>query len=223
MKYVQKLQILFTESANKDNALPMEKYMRNQFIFHGIKTPLRRKLMRQFFKETEIHKEAFQAEFVRSLWQLDEREYQYAAMDYIALSLEKLNQSDIELIEELITLKSWWDTVDMLAPKAVGTIASRFPEIIPMTIEQWANGENMWLQRGAILFQLKYKADTDAELLYRYIRSNATSKEFFIQKAIGWALREYSKTNSESVQKFIESNQLAKLSVREGSKYLHSK
>lgn len=223
MNYIQQLQAIFIEHRNKENAFHMEKYMRNQFSFLGIKTPLRRKLMRQFFNESTIRKDTFQVAFVRSLWQLDEREYQYAAMDYIAVSLEKLNQSDIELMEELITLKSWWDTVDMLAPKAVGTIATKFPEVIPATIEQWVMSESIWLRRSAILFQLKYKDDTDGDLLYRYIRMNAKSKEFFIQKAIGWALREYSKTNPESVQKFIENNQLAKLSVREGSKYLNRK
>jgi 3-methyladenine DNA glycosylase AlkD len=123
-------------------------------------------------------------------------------------------------MEQLITTKSWWDTVDAIAPKAVGKIADKFPEVVPETIDGWATHDYMWLKRAAILFQLKYKQKTDEELLYQYIRQNAASKEFFIQKAIGWALREYSKTNPASVKKFIEGQPLAPLSVREGSKYL---
>jgi 3-methyladenine DNA glycosylase AlkD len=93
--------------------------------------------------------------------------------------------------------------------------------VIKERIDGWASGNNMWLRRTAILFQLKYKDHTDEELLYRYILQNNESREFFIQKAIGWALREYSKTNHASVKLFIDSNLLAKLSVREGSKYLN--
>ncbi|MEN2766316.1 DNA alkylation repair protein [Ornithinibacillus sp. 16A2E] len=94
------------------------------------------------------------------------------------------------------------------------------PEVIQEKIEKWSTDSNMWLRRTSILFQLKYKKYTNEQLLYTYIRRNANSREFFIQKAIGWALREYSKTNPESVKNFIAENELAKLSVREGSKYL---
>ncbi|MFL6556402.1 MAG: DNA alkylation repair protein, partial [Bacillus sp. (in: firmicutes)] len=113
-----------------------------------------------------------------------------------------------------------WDTVDAIAPKPVGKIAERFPELVAETIDGWAINDYLWLRRAAILFQLKYKQNTNEELLYQYIRQNADSKEFFIQKAIGWALREYSKTNPASVKKFIDGTQLAPLSIREGSKYL---
>lgn len=220
MSYIEKMQAILTAHANDENAFHMEKYMRNQFMFLGIKTPLRKNLTQQFFKETKIKEEDFQPEFVRSLWQSIEREYQYVAMDYIGLSLKKLRKEDLFLLEELITTKSWWDTADMLAQKAVGKIASDHPEVISEIIEEWNKSENMWLQRSALLFQLKYKEHTDEKLLYRFINDHASSKEFFIQKAIGWVLREYSKTNPDSVKQFISRNQLAKLSVREGSKYL---
>lgn len=220
MSYIEKMQAILTAHANDENAFHMEKYMRNQFMFLGIKTPLRKNLTQQFFKETKIKEEDFQPEFVRSLWQSIEREYQYVAMDYIGLSLKKLRKEDLFLLEELITTKSWWDTADMLAQKAVGKIASEHPEVISEIIEKWNESENMWLQRSALLFQLKYKEHTDEKLLYRFINDHASSKEFFIQKAIGWVLREYSKTNPDSVKQFISRNQLAKLSVREGSKYL---
>ena len=220
MSYIERIQQLFTEHQNEENAIPMKKYMRNRFPFLGIKTPLRKTLMRQFLKESGMREEPLQTEFVRSLWQLPEREYQYAAMDYLHVSLKKLHKNDLNLMEELMTTKSWWDTVDMLAQKEVGEIAKRFPVVIDEYIESWNTSENIWLQRSSLLFQLKYKGQTDEDLLYRYIRNLADSREFFIQKAIGWVLREYSKTNPESVRIFINNHRLAPLSVREGSKYL---
>ena len=108
----------------------------------------------------------------------------------------------------------------MLASKPVGMIANSHPEVIKETIDDWAYGDHLWLRRSAILFQLKYKDQTNEELLYRYIEQNAESKEFFIQKVIGWVLREYSKLNPTSVKQFIETHSLSALSVREGSKYL---
>lgn len=212
--------LLFEENRNAENALPMQKYMKNHFPFLGIKTPRRRGLMREFYQQSGILKQDFQEDFVSKLWALEEREYQYAALDYMERSLKKLDKSHLPFCERLIMTKSWWDTVDMLAPKPVGTIAAKFPEVIPETIDSWAQGYHLWLTRAAILFQLKYKEKTDEELLFRYILQNTESNEFFIQKAAGWALREYSKTNPGSVKRFIESHDLPKLSVREGSKYL---
>ncbi|MFJ5717086.1 DNA alkylation repair protein [Neobacillus sp. NPDC093127] len=217
---VDLLSELFIENRHDAEAEPMKKYMKSHFEFLGIKSPLRKELEKQFFKETGILKEPFNKEFVMALWEKEEREYQYTALTYLEKSLNKLEKSDLPFMEKLITTKSWWDTVDAIAPKPVGKIAEKFPEVIAETINGWAVHENMWLRRAALLFQLKYKGKTNDALLYHYIRQNADSKEFFIQKAIGWALREYSKTNPASVKKFIEALPLAPLSVREGSKYL---
>jgi len=211
---------LFEANRNEANAGPMEKYMKNHFPYLGIKKPQRSQLEKQFFQETGLLKEPFNQKFIGELWTKDEREYQYTALVYLEKSLNKLEKTDLPFMEELIKTKSWWDTVDAIAPKPVGKIAEKFPEVVAETIDGWAIHEYLWLRRAALLFQLKYKGNTDEELLYQYIRLNAGSKEFFIQKAIGWALREYSKTNSASVKKFIEATKLAPLSVREGSKYL---
>lgn len=217
---IAKLTKLFEENRNEANAGPMEKYMKDQFPFLGIKTPLRRELEKRFFNETGILKDPFNQEFVSGLWEKNEREYQYMALDYLEKSLKKLEKSDLPFLESLLTTKSWWDTVDALAPKPVGQIAQKYPEVIGETIENWANHDNLWLRRAAILFQLKYKQETNEEILFQYILKNADSKEFFIQKAIGWALREYSKTDPASVKGFIGNSLLAPLSIREGSKYL---
>jgi 3-methyladenine DNA glycosylase AlkD len=188
------LEDMLRARGNKDHAEQMSRYMKGHFQFFGIKTPERR--------------------------EKPEREFQMAAIDYIEKYLKKLGKEDIYLMEKLITTKSWWDSVDTLAQKPVGTIVFKHRELIPELVEKWAVSENMWLRRTAIIFQLKYKSETDEALLYRYITLNAGSKEFFIQKGIGWALREYSKTCPECVKAFIQTHSLAPLSVREGSKYL---
>ncbi|MEH7333276.1 DNA alkylation repair protein [Neobacillus drentensis] len=211
---------LFEKNRNEINAGPMESYMKGHFPFLGIKSPLRKELEKQFFKESGILKETFNRDFVSELWDKPEREYQYTALTYIEKSLNKLEKQDLEFMKRLIMTKSWWDTVDAISPKAVGKIAQEYPEVVEETLNDWAEHDYMWLRRAAILFQLKYKEKTNEELLYRYIELNAESKEFFIQKAVGWALREYSKSNPASVKAFIEGHRLAPLSVREGSKYV---
>lgn len=210
---------LFEGNRNEENSGPMKKYMKDHFPFLGIKSPLRKELEKQFFKETEILKRPFNQDFVISLWEKDEREYQYTAITYTGKFIKKLPKDVIQFLGGLITTKSWWDSVDSIAPLA-GELAKKYPELINENINQWSVDDNFWLQRTSILFQLKYKDQTNEALLYDYIVKNADSKEFFIQKAIGWALREYSKTNPVSVKEFIRDNQLAPLSIREGSKYL---
>ncbi|NRD77246.1 DNA alkylation repair protein [Bacillus sp. BRMEA1] len=217
---IQLISELFEQNRNEANAGPMENYMKGHFPFLGIKTPQRRELVKQFFQETGILKEPFNQDFVWQLWEKSEREYQYVALDYMEKSLKKLQKADMPFMEKLIITKSWWDTVDAIAPKPVGAIAQHYPEVIEEIINGWASNDHMWLRRAAILFQLKYKDKTNEDLLSYYIKQNADSKEFFIQKAIGWALREYSKTNPLSVKKLISETRLAPLSVREGSKYL---
>jgi 3-methyladenine DNA glycosylase AlkD len=181
----------FYQNQNKENALYMQKYMKNKFPFLGIKTPKRKELMKVFYQETGILKKPIDREFVLALWNKDEREFQYAALQYIERSLKKFDRADLPLMEQLITTKSWWDTVDLLASKAVGKIAKDHPSVIEESIEGWAYGNNLWLKRTAILFQLKYKENTDKDLLYRFIKQNAECK-----------------------------NSLAALSVREGGKYI---
>ncbi len=218
--HIEFIKRLLEEHRNIDQAIPMAQYMKNQFPFLGIKKPVRQPILKNFYNQSGILKEPFQEEFIYELWDQPEREYQYVALEYIAKLAKSLNKEHIALMATLITTKSWWDTVDTLAAHPVGKIAIQSPELIPTIIAGWSEHENMWLRRTAILFQLRYKEATNEEILYRYILANADSKEFFIQKAIGWALREYSKTNQASVRQFISTNTLKPLSVREGSKYI---
>lgn len=209
---------MFYENKIEENAVHMAAYMKNKFSFLGISRPKRNELQKTFLKEAKKGK-FVDWEFIFKCWDLPEREFQYLAMDYIVTLQKYLLENDIEKIEKLITNKSWWDTVDVLAGKIAGQFFSRFPRLIDKYILEWSVSENIWLKRTAILFQLKYKEKTDIQLLKKVILQNKDTKEFFINKAIGWALREYSKTNKKWVRSFIANNSLHSLSVREGSKY----
>jgi 3-methyladenine DNA glycosylase AlkD len=154
------------------------------------------------------------------MWALPEREYQYTAIGLLQGCQKKLVPGHVPLLEYLIVNKSWWDTVDGLAAHQVGRLFTAFPHIRDEHIGRWRRSDNIWLRRTAILFQLDYKAQTDEALLFDIIRENLDSKEFFIQKAIGWVLREYSKTNAESVVKFVNHTALPPLSHREALKWL---
>ncbi|OIJ22526.1 DNA alkylation repair protein [Anaerobacillus alkalidiazotrophicus] len=211
---------VFEESRNDQNAILMKRYMKNKFEFLGIKAPERREIMRPLMKEAKKFPREQMVEFVKRLWDLSEREYQYFALDYLEKNIKVLVEEDIQFLEYLIKTKSWWDTVDILASKCVGYHFTKYPNLITEYGVRWAVSENIWLRRTAILFQLKYKEKTDKELLFQIIEKNAHDDEFFIQKGIGWALREYSKTNKEEVAAFINSHPLSNLSKREGKKYL---
>ncbi|OCA82319.1 DNA alkylation repair protein [Bacillus sp. FJAT-27225] len=219
MDELKEIRALFEKHRNPVNAENMKKYMKDLFPFLGLKMPERKMLEREFYTKTGLLKRPFNRSFVEELWKLPEREYQYVALGYIEKFCKRLGTESLPLLTWMLTEKSWWDTVDALATKPVGMLAKQYPEI-QSVMDDWAKSENMWLRRTAILHQLKYKNETDEQRLYTYISQNAYSKEFFIQKAIGWALREYSKSNPESVKKFILSTELASLSRREGSKYL---
>jgi 3-methyladenine DNA glycosylase AlkD len=141
-------------------------------------------------------------------------------MDYLVKVKKQLQKEDITFIEELITTKSWWDSVDLIASHLVGEICKMYPELVYEHILKWSIDENMWLRRTSILYQLKYKENLDTEILEKVIKVNINDENFFIRKAIGWALREYSKTNKEWVGNFLNNNKLSSLSIKEASKYL---
>ncbi|MGE6204914.1 DNA alkylation repair protein [Guptibacillus hwajinpoensis] len=205
---------------NPEQAKKMEKYMRNQFPFLGIKTPERRKAVINALKMHGNPDLDTPKELLEKLWALPEREYQNAALDLLD-RVKRFPKDYIDLIEQLIVTKSWWDTVDGLAVHSAGVYFQQFPDQIAPITEEWVNSPNLWLNRSALLFQLSYKDSTDIDRLKRYILLHKDSNEFFIQKAIGWSLREYSKTDPETVKTFIEHQTLPPLSKREASKYIH--
>ncbi|UBF26323.1 DNA alkylation repair protein [Kovacikia minuta CCNUW1] len=220
LSLVQRITSEYEAHRNPEKAVKMAAYMKNLFPFLGIQTPEREALSKPIWAEiTPFVTEPWLVEVALLLWEKDQREYQYAALSLLSKQVKLLSPVAMPAIEHLITHKSWWDTVDTIASRLVGSLVFRFPELLP-TLEQYSTHDNLWLRRTAILHQLSYKQNTDAERLWRYCTLNADSKEFFIQKAIGWALREYSKTNRNAVVEYIQRNEhrLSNLSKREGLK-----
>ena len=204
---------------NEEQARQMSKYMLNKFEYIGIKTPERRKIFKNFFKEYK-NEEKIDWEFVNKCWENKHREFQYIAADYLKNMKDKLTIDDIPKLKQLILKKSWWDTIDNL-DMTIGTLALKDSNVNKILLE-WSLDENIWLKRIAIDHQLLRKEKTNTELLEKILKNNLGQTEFFINKAIGWALRDYSKTNPEWVKNFIEKNRenMAKLSIKEASKYL---
>ena len=204
--------------AKPDDAVAMKAYMKNKFEFLGVKTPARRKLVKAFFKQQTDSD--IDWNFINEAWNNPYRELQYAALDYLEIRKKLLTPSDLPRLKKLAQIKSWWDTIDFL-DRLVGSIIARFPETKEIILA-WSRDEDIWLRRLAIDHQLLRKEETDTELLEKILVNNLGQTEFFINKAIGWALRDYSKTNPDWVRDFIERHQteMAALSIREGSKYL---
>ena len=226
MQYIKLLTTLFEANANATEAVAMEKYMRNQFPFFGIKSPLRKQLIKQFIAQNGLPTAEQLVPVIEYLWQLPQRDYQYAALTIVEKiqknKKQQIGENLTDLLAYMITTRSWWDTVDA-THAMVGTQMQRYPQQINTYTLSWIESENKWLNRMAIIFQLSYGRNTNQTLLFDYICRQAYHKDFFVQKAIGWALRQYSYVNPAAVQQFIEQTNLAPLSVREGLKAINRK
>jgi len=209
--------IRFHQEANAAKAAAAKAYLRNQFEFFGIATPARRAICKEYMRShlPEYHE---LSQIIHELWELPQREYQYFAVELLAVFRKQWQENIIVLAEYLIIHKSWWDTVDHIASEITGPYFKQFPGQAKRITLKWNRSKNIWLQRSSIMFQKSYKKETDTEILSRYILHVRDSKEFFIQKAIGWALREYSKANEKWVKYFVKKNALPPLSKREALK-----
>jgi 3-methyladenine DNA glycosylase AlkD len=216
----------FAAAADPEQARGMAAYMKGQFEFLGIPTPRRKALAKGFLKAVKAETQV-DWQFIETCWAKPEREFQYLAIDYLKAKQELLEPGDMVHIEGLVLAKSWWDTIDALDVIA-GGIAAAYPEAKEVELT-WSTSSNIWLRRMAIDHQLQRKGATDTALLQRILENNlppllpeSMTGEFFINKAVGWALRDYSKTDPSWVAAFIDSHraQMAKLSIKEGSKYL---
>ncbi|MGB8982066.1 MAG: DNA alkylation repair protein [Anaerolineales bacterium] len=218
--YVASLKTLFEQNVDPVQAAPMKKYMRDQFEYLGIKTPQNVALQKQFFEEHGFPALADLDAVLRDLWSLPQREFQYVAVGLLGRFSREIPAQSIKSIEYLLVTKSWWDTVDSIAGGTVGVHFQRFPQVREKYLAKWRASDNFWLRRTTILFQLNYKTETDFDLLCEIIRENLDSKEFFINKAIGWALRQYARTDPKAVKRFVKATPLQPLSRRESMKHL---
>jgi len=190
----------------------MGAYLRNQFPCLGITLPKLRALLRELPRTEPDEALAW----AQACWQLPEREYQYAGLFALQAAARKLPPICLPDLEELITTKSWWDTVDGLATGVVGPLVLVHPEL-GSEMDRWAGSDNTWLARTAILHQERWKERTEAGRLFGYCELRAGDREFFIRKAIGWALRSYAAADPAAVERFVAEHRdtLSGLSQRE--------
>ena len=217
-KYL-KIKKVFESIEDKENAIAMSKYMRNMFVFYGLPTPKRKKVYNVFIKLEKKNK-VIDWEFLDKCYEDEHREFQYLVYDYLLAMKQYVSFEDITKIKKYIITKSWWDTIDFLC-KIIGDVGLRDIRVKDLMIN-WSKAENIWLKRTAIEHQLGLKEETDTELLKKIVINNFGSNEFFINKAIGWALRDYSKTNPKFVKDFLNKykDKMNSLSIKEASKYI---
>jgi 3-methyladenine DNA glycosylase AlkD len=220
--YVVPLKTLLQQNANPAQAGPMKKYMRDQFEYLGVKSPQLKLLFRQAIREHGLPSLEELDAVIRELWEFPEREYQYLAISLMERLEKKLPANAIKTLEHMILHKSWWDTVDNIA-HIIGVHFKRYPDVRENYLPKWRASGNFWLRRTAILFQLDYKQETDFDLLKEIIQENLGSNEFFINKAIGWSLRQYARLDPNAVKKFVDATSLHPLSRREAMKHLEEK
>jgi 3-methyladenine DNA glycosylase AlkD len=218
--WVLRLRERIGRHGNTEDAAAMAAYMKGIAPFFGVKAGPRRALLQEHIA---LHGEPPLEDLVaiaRSCFACPERELHHCAVDLLMKRAKKLAPGDLPWVEELIAAKSWWDTVDALAVHVAGAILKRHPGEIEAWNERWIACDDLWLNRTAILFQLKWRQATDAALLFANIRRHAGHPDFFIRKAIGWALREYSATDPDAVRAFVGSAELSPLSAREALRKL---
>jgi len=220
IEFINTLEIEFEKHKNAKIALEQKAYMRHQFQFYGLKATVRREIQKPFFIKEYLPQKSEIEHIIKTLWEKPQREYQHFAQELAFKYVKQLELKDINLFEFMVSNKSWWDTVDFIANKLMGEYFKTFPNQKEKYITKWLKSNNIWLQRSALLFQLKYKNKIDTVLLSSTINSLLNSKEFFINKAIGWVLREYSRTNPNWVIEFVNNTELSTLSKKEALRLL---
>jgi 3-methyladenine DNA glycosylase AlkD len=203
------------------DAAPMARYMKDRFAFLGVRAPARRAATRPVIRESTgwpIDEVVAVAEGLR---ERPERECHYVASDLLAHHASRLRASDLAAMRRLVVEDAWWDTVDALASPTIGRMVLDHPEVAA-AMDDWVDDDDLWLRRVALLHQLRFGDLTDADRLFRYCSRRGTDPEFFVRKAIGWALRQYARTDPIAVRAFVDDHRdgLAPLSVREATRHL---
>ena len=218
--FLKALQSLFQNSANAEIAIGMKAYMKNRFEFLGLKRPERDLIQKELFLEYKVTDTLELENVVRALWKFPYREYHYVACDLLTINKKKYKDLNIDFLDFLISTNSWWDTVDMISTNVIGGYYLHLKKLYETELIPWTKSPNFWKRRACIIFQLKYKNEMDTVWLSKRILENNESKEFFLQKAIGWALRQHSQIDTKWVIDFTENHPLKPLSKREALRLL---
>lgn len=200
----------------------MARYMKDQFPFLGLPRPIYQAIARPIVASLGRDvEEKFLIDSARRLWKLSPREFQYCAGDLLDRHVRRLTPGSLVHCQELLTTKSWWDSVDQITTRVVSPVVRNHPKELRPVIDRWSRAENFWLRRAAIIHQLPFREETDHRRLFAYCSRNARDPEFFIRKAIGWALRQYARTDPDAVREYVDAHpELSPLSRREALKHL---
>ncbi len=218
--YLKEIQKIFVANGNQLIAKGAKAYLLNQFEFYGIKTPLRRQLCKAFYKTHPIKDHTELSKLIKECFNEPQRELHYFAIELLGHHKKIWSIKTIPLIEWMITHQSWWDSVDSTNTHVIGKFFLLHPEHIEACTSKWNQSSNKWLIRMSILFQLTYKTKTNTNLLSRYIENSQLHEDFFVRKAIGWALRAYAYTNKKWVVQFVKAHPLLNnLSKKEALKH----
>ncbi len=218
---VAELRDAFGALADPERAEQQAAYMKDHFPFLGLGTPERRKAQKPVLDSLKAADGDDLLAFAHACYAEPGREFHYAAADALRRHVKVLEAHHLAGIEDLISTNAWWDTVDSLAVHTVGPLVKRHPELSPV-MDEWVGDDDLWIARTAILHQLMWKDDTDAERLFGYVDARAADTEFFIRKACGWALRQYARTDPDAVRAFVDAREdtLSGLTKREARKHL---
>lgn len=218
---IQALTQTFKQAADPANGLKQAAYLKDHFVFWGIPKPKRHLLEIEVFKNIPLLEEEALKAVVRELWGKNQREFHYSALTLVKRHQKKHSPQMLDLFEALIRANSWWDTVDDLAANHVGVLVKKYPHL-QEKLDKWVTDPHMWVRRTSLLYQLSFKEQTDEKRLFHACLTLAPEKEFFIRKAIGWALRQYSKSCPQAARAFLKEHReaLSPLSLKEASKYL---
>jgi 3-methyladenine DNA glycosylase AlkD len=218
--YLKEIQKIFVANGDQLIAKGAKAYLLNQFEFYGIKTPLRRQICKDFYKTHPIKDHTELSMLIKECFNEPQRELHYFAIELLGHHKKIWSIKTIPLIEWMITHQSWWDSVDSTNTHVISKFFLLHPEHIEAYTSKWNQSSNKWLIRMSILFQLTYKTKTDTNLLSKYIENSQLHEDFFVRKAIGWALRAYAYTNKKWVIQFVKAHPLLNnLSKKEALKH----
>ncbi len=208
--------------ADPESAAAMAAYMKTDMPFYGVKTPERRRILREVMRRFRVTSHRDYERAVTALWRRPHREEKYLAIDVAGSYPVHIVLASVPVYRTMVTEGAWWDLVDGVAADLVGKVARDQPAEMGPILDEWIDDPDMWLRRTAIIAQLRHKGATDEARLFRYCLARAHEREFFIRKAIGWALREYAKTDPDAVRRFVLDNRemWSGLTYREATKHL---
>lgn len=222
MRSIDDLRAALVDAADPERAIGARRYMRDQFEFFGIAMAELRRTARPFVVEHRRSSADDILALVDELWDESEREFQYVGVDLLRAGVDQLDGDHLVRIERCIRTLSWWDTIDAIAAHVVGSIVMADRARLAPRMDAWIDDADIWIARTAILHQLRYGADTDADQLFEHVDRRCRDTEFFIRKACGWALRQYARHDPEAVRLYVDDRgeRLSGLTRREATKHL---